>query len=546
MRFLYIFCLLIVDACLLSAHDLTFHVHNIGQGNCVFATNQHDFIGIFDCGSSSPGAKTGFSKIKPPLEEMTQSLPTGKHYFLIVISHPDIDHFNIAVPQIIKYLNSSDSSDAVFLLVLGGSLEKYFSMERPPVSDHLKEYLVMGEDKVKIISMSHNVNNIDFLEICDKVEAMRHDVQIKEIEEIRKRIDSEIERRIFIDVCIAKLEMLISSTSSTEEKKVETLRQLQSELSNIRAIIELPILLGTHDKIEDAFSQRTISISESSKVAIENKIREDEIKSIEKIIKEKVDAYEYFENSINNLFKSDYSSILDSSRNKLRGYLENTELSSLLEPHHPFYEALQRFQSDFIINILSANAGQSTFIKEGETILKPGVMIDSDPNTNSIIAQVIHSGGGSIVLPGDATGITTNRLLTGNAVDIFKTTHSLASHHGANTHDSNNQDWAQALQSGCVYFSAGLDNQHQHPKCSSVEPYFQHAVLGEEPHSFSCYVEVGEMPPKFLEGLDKTFAHVLSKSKHYIKIKTNALNKCLYNTADMPADKQSYYIHFRK
>lgn len=87
----------------------------------------------------------------------------------------------------------------------------------------------------------------------------------------------------------------------------------------------------------------------------------------------------------------------------------------------------------------------------------------ADPNSNSIVLR-IAKGKESVILTGDATGKTTKKIpaIAGG------TTVLQASHHGADTHESNSVDWFQKTNPEYVIISAGTRADYGHPRQKMV------------------------------------------------------------------------------
>lgn len=152
------------------------------------------------------------------------------------------------------------------------------------------------------------------------------------------------------------------------------------------------------------------------------------------------------------------------------------------------------------VEILGANAGHTphkiyqreedcqSFI--GDVSCSGAEVINSDENTNSIVLRITFYNSGSIIITGDATGISTDRLIRhcsgsrgmGLYCDLL-----VACHHGSITEESNNPRWVGATQPKWVVFSAGKHAGYHHPQFDSVWNYadstrIQHAAH----HSILC------------------------------------------------------------
>ncbi len=105
-------------------------------------------------------------------------------------------------------------------------------------------------------------------------------------------------------------------------------------------------------------------------------------------------------------------------------------------------------------------------------------------NGNSAIIRLSLQGI-NFIFTGDATGQTTKRLIR-EEVDLrkLKTRLLMASHHGAESHETNSLDWVFATSPEIVIFSAGFDSGNNHPRFQSVYNYLMMpSIRGIDPHS---------------------------------------------------------------
>ena len=113
------------------------------------------------------------------------------------------------------------------------------------------------------------------------------------------------------------------------------------------------------------------------------------------------------------------------------------------------------------INVFCLSVNPTHFVGEGDEILR---MSDSeDDNADSLVLK-LQCGDLSAILSGDATGLTTTRILNNyhNNKVFLKTNVLLASHHGSVTHESNNKEWIEATEPEFVVISNGLFHGHPH------------------------------------------------------------------------------------
>ena len=101
-------------------------------------------------------------------------------------------------------------------------------------------------------------------------------------------------------------------------------------------------------------------------------------------------------------------------------------------------------------------------------------------NSRSLIARIEH-GDFSVMLTGDATDETQDSALSN--FDALQTTLLVGSHHGASTHGSNSQAWADAMQPAITLFSSGTS--FGHPRCVSTQRY-ENSLLNVSPHETQC------------------------------------------------------------
>ena len=96
---------------------------------------------------------------------------------------------------------------------------------------------------------------------------------------------------------------------------------------------------------------------------------------------------------------------------------------------------------------------------------------DEDANSDSLVFKVEH-GESSAILTGDATSLTTDRIVDNYAdnPDFLKTTLLLPSHHGSKSHGSNNAHWIGITQPHVGVFSNG--HTYGHPGDSVFHGFY--------------------------------------------------------------------------
>lgn len=175
---------------------------------------------------------------------------------------------------------------------------------------------------------------------------------------------------------------------------------------------------------------------------------------------------------------------------KIRPFILRSSISS-------FSEAGGRI----ITEILCANAGHSSkrnYALSGCFELDDAPngeeeVINFDDNVNSIIMRLTFYNSYHILLTGDATGITTDRLrknffVDGTQNNFLDCMVSLACHHGAITEESNNMEWVFATQPQYVIFSAGKYEKYHHPQFDTFVNYSKSSRMIKNctEHSILC------------------------------------------------------------
>ncbi len=224
-----------------TVRPLSLYFPNIGQGNCAILTNtDKSFVGIFDCGSISNREFKWQEKILPLMKEFTSR---KKSKWLIVISHPDHDHYNF-LPSIIDYIRPKlRNNDIKLTLVLGGLLDKYFYYQgNYSLLDTISGLLSMNKPGVRVISMSHEVNRPTFRKTITKASAIKKQLKIpKEDIEVTVNdligdssyIKNAVDRRVDKELAsltkkLSKLE--IAKTNERVKKGIQ--KELESSLSD--------------------------------------------------------------------------------------------------------------------------------------------------------------------------------------------------------------------------------------------------------------------------------------------------------------------------
>ena len=114
-----------------------------------------------------------------------------------------------------------------------------------------------------------------------------------------------------------------------------------------------------------------------------------------------------------------------------------------------------------------------------------------DTNANSAVVRLLINGH-NILIMGDATGYTTDRIL-GSITDpsILKADLLIASHHGADNEDANHITWAAVTSPKCVTISHGFNSGYGHPTLTAVANFMVTGVSEEReslPHVLSVNI----------------------------------------------------------
>ena len=113
-----------------------------------------------------------------------------------------------------------------------------------------------------------------------------------------------------------------------------------------------------------------------------------------------------------------------------------------------------------------------------------GVNNGDSKNDHSLMLSIDY-GDFRAIFPGDATATSQDAAMANFPGDYLYSTVLIASHHGANTHGSNNDRWARATLPQYVVYPAGAS--YGHPRCEVVETF---RVIGRlsavADHPLSC------------------------------------------------------------
>ena len=114
-----------------------------------------------------------------------------------------------------------------------------------------------------------------------------------------------------------------------------------------------------------------------------------------------------------------------------------------------------------------------------------------DTNANSAVVRLLINGH-NILIMGDATGHTTDRILGSiSNPSILKADLLIASHHGADNEDTNHITWTAVTKPECVIISHGFNSGYGHPTLTAIANFMATGVsnpIESLPHDFSVNV----------------------------------------------------------
>lgn len=161
----YFFSFLFISS--VFASNLAVTVHDVGQGHCVFLTDNQKFSALLDCGTTDKSDRTDGDSSHIAVRRIKQELTRLKpltNKLLIIISHADKDHLSL-IPQVI---DGAQEKGLEVTLVLGGTLSKYFAEHYMVGAGYglggkLIKWMGLKEDEelphsnpIKLVSMSHD------------------------------------------------------------------------------------------------------------------------------------------------------------------------------------------------------------------------------------------------------------------------------------------------------------------------------------------------------------------------------------------------------
>jgi beta-lactamase superfamily II metal-dependent hydrolase len=153
----------------------------------------------------------------------------------------------------------------------------------------------------------------------------------------------------------------------------------------------------------------------------------------------------------------------------------------------PFGETFN-FGNRFKVQVLATNSNHVQSL-DGKKVINMSLTEDGDAdhNTDSIVLKITDiDAKKSILLTGDATGITTTRLMdyawhTKQPEEFLKADVLIASHHGSSSHGTNNVAWIQSIKPEYVIISTG--GRHGHPTKEAFKNFDHEGLATVAPHS---------------------------------------------------------------
>ena len=119
--------------------------------------------------------------------------------------------------------------------------------------------------------------------------------------------------------------------------------------------------------------------------------------------------------------------------------------------------------------LLTRNNNLPADLVFGQTRVKFLSAEGNNTNAASLVLKISY-GNFSVILTGDAEGLTTDSIINRLAVNDVTADILQMCHHGTETHDSNNNGWIQAVNPKYAIFSAGLyGGNYLHPRSSIAE-----------------------------------------------------------------------------
>ncbi len=184
---------------------------------------------------------------------------------------------------------------------------------------------------------------------------------------------------------------------------------------------------------------------------------------------------------------------------KVRPFIVRSQINGFNDLNRVTVEILGANAGHVPTKLYPCEANNQSFLND--TSCFGGEVVYPDENTNSIVLKVTFYNKASIILTGDATGTTTDRLIKNYPENNSKTQLNcdllIACHHGSITEESNNPQWVKATQPKWVVFSAGKFGSYHHPQFDAVWNYAgsPRLVAVQSSHPILCArVDTRELP----------------------------------------------------
>lgn len=210
--------------------------------------------------------------------------------------------------------------------------------------------------------------------------------------------------------------------------------------------------------------------------------------------------------------------------NEKHPFLFNSSLWRLFSESFPVEEFSNNTESVLATKFIGINASRTTKDQE----------FSNDSNEDSAVACITLNGK-NFIFPGDATGKTTGTIISKiSESKLLKSEFLVASHHGADSHGSNNAEWAWMTSPSYVVFSAGINAGYKHPRFAAIHNYMPY-LKQEKKHRFTFSGEIGRKIDKsqtsFADCWNSTLVEMLEvkdgSESYWINIETQ---KAAYST----------------
>lgn len=166
------------------------------------------------------------------------------------------------------------------------------------------------------------------------------------------------------------------------------------------------------------------------------------------------------------------------------------------------------FDKNVIISLLSVNPLHIPGAKKVARLADDS----TDDNKDSLVLKIEH-GLSSVMLMGDATQATTNRIIQNYEDDaenlnFLKSTVLLASHHGSAEHGCNMEEWLRLVDPKCVAISHG--HQHGHPQAKAYDNFKQLNLVSTPEHQVLVGKGINKAEDYYKGCLHTTFRAIYS------------------------------------